>query len=290
MDGLFCRNARAGALRLSFAACGGLWLSLAPGCTHMQQTPPAPEIPPDAITKSDKDQPRRLPHAATCVTLAELRVQFAARPDCAALDQQRLYDEAIRSYQQAVRIEPKCVQAYLGLARLYGKLDQHDRATEALLAGIDACPQDGALWFELGMSQARRKEWDAALDNLHKASELDPENHLYANLTGYCLARAGHFDESFTFLAKTQGETKAHYSVARMLYHMQMDQECRKHLQLALQVNPEFTPAQQMLAELDRPAEERTIQTVSHEQTIDEAAGKLGGNAKGGKKGGDDWE
>src|SRR5262249_55009869 len=145
---------------------------------------------------------------------------------------------------------------------------------------------DAKLWFELGMCHARRKAWEPAIDNLRKGSDLDPENHYYVNVVGFCLSRAGRFEESYQYFARVQGEARAHYNVARMLHHVQREAECRQHLDLALKARPDFEPARQFLAELQAPTADPAVQPAAHEETIDEAARKLSGD----KKGDNDWE
>lgn len=279
MDCLTSLRACASLLRLSLTSGVAVWLGAA-GCTHFkQETAPAAVEPPPAaaVVKSEKNQPRRLPQANTCVAIGDMRMHFAAEPGVAPLVQERLQDEALRAYQQAIRSDPNCVAAYIGLARLYQKLEEYDKAVAALNNGLQAVPKSAVLWFELGMCHARHKAWEPALASLRNATELDPDNHFYMNVTGFCLARAGRFDESYQFFAKVQGEAKAHYNVARMLFQVQRDAECKQHLALALKARPDFAPARQFLAEVEAPAAGEAIKTVSHEETVDEAARQLGG-------------
>ena len=131
--------------------------------------------------------------------------------------------------------------------------------------------------------------WEPSLASLRNASELDPDNHVYMNMLGFCLARAGQFDESYQYFARVQGEPKAHYNVARMLYQVQRDAECRQHLALTLKAKPDFVPARQFLAELDAAAAGGEIKAVSHEETVDEAARKMA-TPKGQSKDDNEWE
>ena len=43
---------------------------------------------------------------------------------------------------------------------------------------------------------------------MRNASELDADNHLYMNMLGFSLARAGRFDESYQYFAKVQGDNQ----------------------------------------------------------------------------------
>src|SRR5205085_859024 len=119
-------------------------------------------------------------------------------------------------------------------------------------AATTAFPNDTAFRFELGICHARQKEWDAALDALHAALAIDPENRLYGNTLAYTMARAGRYDESFAAFRQIVGEAQAHYNVARMLHHVGQDCPAREHIGQALAAEPKFTPAREMLAAIDR--------------------------------------
>ena len=95
-----------------------------------------------------------------------------------------------------------------------------------------AAPDEAVLWYELGMTHSRRKEWERALEALNRAAELDPDNRRYNLTLGHCLSRAGAYDQDFACFRKTLGEAQAHYRVARMMHHMKQYDLSRQQLQL----------------------------------------------------------
>src|SRR5262249_2250042 len=125
------------------------------------------------------------------------------------------------------------------------------RALEVYQKGVADHPKEAELWYELGLCYARNKQWEQALENLHQAVDLDPENRTRVRSLGFCLARTGNIDESFAVFAKLDGEAIAHYQVARMLLHLNQDQLARQHLRLAVQLKPDLTSASQLLASLE---------------------------------------
>ncbi len=227
------------------------------GCAHDTAitVKPSQQVSAAEIRK-EPDLPKRQPKAATCVAYAVFSERSAADGRCSPADQERLRDQARRAYQQALQIEPNDLPALTGLARLYVTLEDHERAVATYQKAIQAYPKDASLWHELGMCQARHKEWDPASQNLRQAVELDPENRVYSHSLGFCLARAGRYDESFVTFAKLDGEANAHYSLARMLHHLNQDDLSRQHLQLALAIKPDMMPAQQLLESLASPVME----------------------------------
>lgn len=194
---------------------------------------------------------KKQPKPSTLVSYAQLYERSAAEPGMTQLQRELYQEQARKSYQQALKGDSKYKPALLGLAALYDGMNDHSRALATLRQATQAHPQDAQVWFELGMSHARAKEWDLALEGMARATELDPENRPYANQFGYCLARAGRFDESFATFKRLHGDATAHYNVARMLHHVQQDDRCKDHLRQALQADPQYAQAKQMLDELE---------------------------------------
>jgi tetratricopeptide (TPR) repeat protein len=214
----------------------------------------APALPPkEKEVVPEKDQPRRQPQPSTCVAFGKLQLEAAVDSERTPAQREQMYDMARQYYQQAIKLDAHCLEAYYGLGRAYRGLGDHDREVATYQKGLRVYPQNASLWFELGMCQARSKEWGPALENLKKATALEPENRSYNSSLAYALARAGRYDESFDYFKKVVGEAQAHYNVARMLHHVKDDGASKQHLQMALRINPDFQEARQLLVELDTP-------------------------------------
>lgn len=193
---------------------------------------------------------KRQPQPATCVALGDLHEKAATEPGRSPAEQEELRNKARLSYQQALQISPQDLPALMALARLYNSEDDFERAVATFERAVAAHPKNPAPRYELGMCQARRKNWDAALQSLQKAVELDPENRAYRHTYGLCLARAQRYDESFAVLTKLDGPAAAHYDLARMLHHLGQDEASKEHLRLALAQKPDHFGAQQLLLTL----------------------------------------
>lgn len=229
------------------------------GCTPVQTVPDSPEPTPPGLLSQLKDRltPKREFKPATLVSMGDVRMMRASKdkgdPRLTETDREFLRDDARKAYQHALEVDPKYVEAYLSLANLYIAIEEFPNAIETYQKGVKACPKASILWYKMGMCQARLKQWDAALASMRKATELEPENHIYINMLGFCLARAGRFDESYAYFAKTQGEARAHYNVARMLHHVGRPEDSRAHLRLALQAKPNYPEAQELLVSIENP-------------------------------------
>jgi tetratricopeptide (TPR) repeat protein len=224
------------------------------GCTHEPIMPQGPTLggPPqvDATPLPEKELPRKTPKPRTLVTLGNLK-EHNGDAVKALSQKEQLYDQARKNYQQALEVDPDNKEALQALAHLYTIIKDHDRALATYERALKVYPNDGPLWYALGMYQSQCKDWESAIASLGQAAVCDPENKYYSNHLGYCLARSGRFDESFACFEKTVGPGQAHYNLARMLLHLNQEAQCKDHLRLALQADPQLDDARTLLTQLD---------------------------------------
>jgi Flp pilus assembly protein TadD len=223
----------------------------------------------DVNVKKEAERPKRTPQAITCVRYGDFAAgEAAAMTDASPTEIQQKRDLARKAYQQALSIDPKCLEAYQGLTALYVAMKDYKHAVGTYQDALRYYPKDSSLWYELGMCYARQKEWEPALSHLNKAVELDPENRQHNNALGYALARTGRYDDSLTVFQRLQTESEAHYNLARMLRHLNEIDLSRQHLLVALQKDPEMKDARSLLAELDRPGSQQPIQQTNFNEEL----------------------
>jgi tetratricopeptide (TPR) repeat protein len=255
------------ACRRSLLLASVLVLTAGPGCTPQGNwltssssrgdVPARPAATATASKPSADDQPKRTPKAGTCVALGAFREQEADNPDLPPAEQTRLREDARKAYQQALRIDPDNVEATAALAHFFAKQGDFERAVATYQTALKAHPNHPGLWYDLGMCQTRwacttGKDWQPAIDSLQKASDLDQENRAYALALGFCLARAGHYQEAAACFGKVVSPAEALYRVAQMQHHLQQDDLCVQNLQTAMRLDPQFAPAQQLLTQLQQ--------------------------------------
>jgi len=224
------------------------------GCITTQQgsVTPKPSDPP-VVVKKDTDLPKRLPKAATCVAFGNYRAGEATDEKLPLTTRQEMQEQARKAYQQALAIDATYMPAYLGLANLYVAEEDYTRAFETYKKALQKSPKDARVWEALGMFHARKKEWDPALAALKRTVDLDPENRGYTRTLGLCLARAGRSEDSAACLAKVMNQAEAYLQVARMLHHIQHDNEGQRYARMALQEKPDLTAAREFLVYLENP-------------------------------------
>jgi tetratricopeptide (TPR) repeat protein len=241
----------------------GCWNGALSPFRPAEQPPSTPTIDTSAkISSAEKDGPKRPPKPETCVAFGRFQLEAVRDGNRTPEQCRELNDTARKYFQQAIKMDPNCVDAHHGLTQAYEGLGDHARTIEAYQKAQKAFPKDASFYFDMGMYQARRKEWNGALENLTRACDLAPEQRMYANMRGHCLARMGRYDEALTWFSKTIGEAEAHYNVARMLHHNKQGDACKQHLHRALELNPNLRTAQEFLAQLESP--QSTIERAGH--------------------------
>jgi len=223
--------------------------------------------PAEPAPKKQKDRHKRKPMAGSCVAYGDFRLKEALAPGKSEAEQRQMLDSARRAYREALQIDPKCLAAHRGLAQVALAEGDHPRAVGAYQAMLKVWPKEASLWYDLGMVHGRAKEWQPATAALTKACELEPASRQYAHTLGYCLARAGAYEQSLACFRRVDGEARAHYNVARMLLHMKQHDLARQHLALALHQEPEMKEAQELLAQVNAGAKSAgPVLPVQYEQ------------------------
>lgn len=200
--------------------------------------------------KKVKEKPPRPPRAQSCLAFGDFFAQRLKTPNSSPTDREQWRVNAELEYRQAVRLDPQCGPAYIGLARLHQDMGKYSEANAVYQDALKQFPKEPGLYFEKGMCQARQKQWDVAIADLRTAAELEPANKVYADSLGFTLARAGKFDESYACFEKSVGAAQAHYNLARMCHFLHEDEAGRNHLKLALQINPNLDTDQKFVGEM----------------------------------------
>lgn len=236
---------------LALLFCAGCFGGGAQTTTWSSAPSPPPKVTPTVTTvvESASQDPKRA--ARVLVATAQFKENEAKTADKEPERQFKLRDEARIGYQEALKIDPSCAEAYRGLGRIYVELGDYQRAQEVLKKAIAKYPKEAVFWYELGQMHNRKRDFAQALTCLNKAVELDPENRSILTTLGLTLARTGKIEESLAILSRSMGAASAHYNVGRMLVHLNRPEEGIRHIRQAVQLNPHLQGAQQMLRELE---------------------------------------
>lgn len=122
-------------------------------------------------------------------------------------------EEAIRDYQNALRLQPDWVEGWWYLGTLLYDGDRFAQAIPALQKLLKLAPETGPAWNFLGLCEYETKDYGNALEHLTRGLSLgnedDPE---ISRVSKYHLAlllnRSGRFEEAASLLAAAFGESQ----------------------------------------------------------------------------------
>lgn len=89
------------------------------------------------------------------------------------------YENAIATYEKVIKIDPKCVEAYLGLAEVYVEMENYDSALEILVKGYKTT-QDASLQDEIDDIKEMIEEVDSS-DVKSQEAEITVEDKTEVN-------------------------------------------------------------------------------------------------------------
>jgi Tfp pilus assembly protein PilF len=239
-------------LTVGLAACGA-------GCVS---TPVHNATPPERVTAADvaahKDTAEgKRQRASTEVAFGTFKVREATNPKpnppLMPAQKEQMLEQARVSFERAQKLDPSYLPAYGALGNLYSIEGDYARAVAEYQKGLTRDAKDASLWLDLGICHCRQKSWPQAVVCLQKAHELDPANRAYTKALGLTLAAASHGPEAVPLLTQILGPAEAQCAVARMCHRLGQDDQCRQHLQLALQLDPSLAGARDLQARLDHP-------------------------------------
>lgn len=179
------------------------------------------------------------------------------------------------NYHKALEMKPHHLGALLGLARLFDRQGQLDRASEHYLEATKHHPSEAAAYNDLGLCYARQAKYDEAVQALSRATELQPDRALYRNNIATVFVVQGRIDEALAQLTDAHGAAVAHYNVGYLLNKRGQTRQALEQFSLALQADPSMTSAQEWIDSLSTelaPEGRQPVQIASGVRTDSAAA------------------
>ncbi|MDD4750105.1 MAG: tetratricopeptide repeat protein [Methanosarcinaceae archaeon] len=89
-----------------------------------------------------------------------------------------MYGEALKAYEEAIKIKPKYFSAWYNKGIILLKLNKYDKALKAFDKAIEIKPEYGAAWCNKGVALGELQRGEDALEAFNKAIEFEPEDAL----------------------------------------------------------------------------------------------------------------
>ena len=228
----------------SAAPAKSLWGNATPQPQNQQVQPTA-----EVVAEPPKKGPLK---PETEVAIADVRLSVAFDEKTPDAVRSNALDKARQGYQKALQIDPKNKTALLAMARFYARINERDKTVDTFQKYLALYPKDHDVMYEVARTFARWQDWNSAVVWCEKALKVDPENITYRKTMAFCLACSERWEPAFAVFLTFMPEAKARYTIARVMEDHHYADAGRQQLQLALQADPSFNDASELLAELDR--------------------------------------
>ncbi|OWK41634.1 TPR domain protein, putative component of TonB system [Fimbriiglobus ruber] len=217
---------------------------LGPKSNFPQPPAPAPVV---ALPASKANQPIK-PETELAFAVPEVEAAFAEGKSSVERDQ--LLDSARQRYQRVLATDPKNKTALVGLAHLYTRIGDRDKAIATYKTAVQYHPKDAELAYQFASAEARFGDWAGVAEAATRALALDPENRKYQKTLAYSLAQLGRWQESYAAFVKVMPESQARFYLGRVLIDMNRVDEGKQQIQAALAIDPQYADARQFLEDM----------------------------------------
>jgi tetratricopeptide (TPR) repeat protein len=167
---------------------------------------------------------------------------------------QHRFAEAVGAYEAAVRLDPNWARARLGLALSYYEQGQRDRDQAEFEHELRL--YDKLAWAEymLGKIAWYRNSMQEALPHLQRAVALDPRSDQAWYGLAACYIQLNRRNEALDAMrqavARSEANAQYHTTLGELLVYLGKTEEGRQHYARALQLQPDYGPANALMGSL----------------------------------------
>ena len=172
-------------------------------------------------------------------------------------------EHARAMYQKALTLEPKNIDALLGMARLEDRLGNLPTAMQIYQRAASLNPMDPRPLNDLALCHARSGQMQPALQLLHQAVRMKPDKQLYRNNIAKVLIELNRLDLAKAHLEAVYVPAVASYNLGTLLHQRDRTAEATVYLLRALELNPQMPEAQKLLATIQRNSDQQPGAQVS---------------------------
>lgn len=159
-------------------------------------------------------------------------------------------NRAIAQYWEAVKLDPKCKQAYYRLGIVYCELHHYPDAIVAWKQYVKHTGGEATAYANLGFCYELAGKHADAEDAFKKGIEKDPRNNACRVNYGLMLVRDNRVNEGIVQLQTVLSEAEVHYNLASVFEHTGRKDQARAEYRKALDIDPQFADAAVRLSTL----------------------------------------
>lgn len=191
--------------------------------------------------------------------LPELEAEVRARPDDALAQYylaksyylNRRFSDAHTAYEAALRLDPHSTRAHLGRGLSLYEMGRLNEASEEFAHTLLLDKRSAWAEYMLGKIAWLQGRLNDALPHMQRATQLEPRSHPAWFGLGVCYEQLHRYDQAVEPLrqaiAQQPNSAQYHTALGEVLVYLGHTDEGRKHYERALELNPNYGPACQLM-------------------------------------------
>ncbi len=164
-----------------------------------------------------------------------------------AYDKIGKYEDAIKEFEEALRLDPEYIEVHNNLAVTFEKLGRIEEAIEGLQHALRLNPNYVEALSNLGSIYAKSQKYEDAIRELQKASGINPDYAFAHNSLGIVYAEQKKYEEAIeefkAAIRLAPEHAPSHCNLGEMYLEQGKNDEALKEFQKALELEPEFAEA-----------------------------------------------
>ena len=179
------------------------------------------------------------------------------------LERQGMFERAAEQYEKALAAQPNFESALNRLGVTLNKLARHAEASERFRQALELNPGQPYLYNNLGFSLYLEGEYAQAELTIAEALQIDPTFSRARMNHAIVLAKLNRFDDAFTELALVGSKADACFNMGLLLAESQRYEQAQEYFAAALDVDPQYAPAEEQLRHVQRLAAENDARSAT---------------------------
>lgn len=155
--------------------------------------------------------------------------------------------EAIKTFHQAIKIDPRCSEAYNNLGILQIKEKCFSEAIQSFCQAIELNPNDSDGYHNLGIAQSENNLWDEAIHSFSSAIKLksnNPEMYFNLGIAQLHLKKLPEAEVAFSRATELNPYyIEAYFNLGVIYADVKMLDEAIEHFCRAIELSPQFYEA-----------------------------------------------
>ncbi len=159
-------------------------------------------------------------------------------------------DDAVNDYNKAININPKDMESYVNLSKLYNEAGKYENSITVAQKGLSIDSSQFRLYNNMADSLQKLKNFDLAVTAYQKSIDLNPSNPVIHFNLGICLKETKNFDDAIKSFQKAisidSSYYDAYYELGSLYFSLDKYDEAKSVFKILINGKPDYPKRDQI--------------------------------------------